>query len=294
MRRHAKKTLPAHWRALPAGLVMTVLDEILTHKRREVRTRRRERDLNLAWRRLGAPTPRGFMQALRHRQAAGSPAVIAELKKASPSKGVIRADYRPQAIAKSYEQAGAACLSVLTDELYFQGADEHLQQARQAVSIPVLRKEFIVDSYQVLESVVLGADCILLIVSALTDAELHRLHREAGCYGLDVLVEVHDAADLERALAFRPRMVGINNRNLKTFETNVETTLGLLEQVPQDVLVVTESGFHEPRQVQAMLDRGVPAFLVGEAFMRAQDPGAALGELFGAALGAGTQDAMNS
>lgn len=259
---------------------MTVLDDILAHKRREVRVRRQARgDLASALQRLGAPTPRGFAQALRRRQAAGAPAIIAELKKASPSLGVIRADYQPQAIAKGYERAGAACLSVLTDERYFQGSDAHLQEARAAVSIPVLRKEFIVDPYQLPESVLLGADCILLIVSALSDAELHRLHQEAQHHGLDVLVEVHDDAELARALALQPSMVGINNRNLKTFETNVETTLTLLDLVPDDVLVVSESGLGDPSQVQALLRRGVPAFLIGETFMRAEEPGQALGRM---------------
>ena len=259
---------------------MTVLDDILAHKRREVRARRRAHgDLDAALQRLGAPAPRGFAQALRRRQAASAPAIIAELKKASPSLGVIRADYQPQAIAKGYELAGAACLSVLTDERYFQGSDADLQQVRAAVSIPVLRKEFIVDPYQVLESVALGADCILLIVSALTDGELHRLHREAQHQGLDVLVEVHDAAELARALALQPKMVGINNRNLKTFETNVETTLTLLDLIPQDMMVVTESGLRDPSQVQALLRRGVPAFLIGETFMRAEDPGQALARM---------------
>ena len=227
------------------------------------------------------PPPRGFAAALRRKIATGKPAVIAELKKASPSKGLIRADFDPPTLARSYQDAGAACLSVLTDEKHFQGADEHLRQARAAVALPVLRKEFIIDAYQVTESRALGADCILLIVSALAADELKSLHRQATDLGLDVLVEVHDANELQTALPLNPELIGINNRNLKTFETRIKTTLDLLDQIPKKALVVTESGFHHRHQVQRMRTQGVNAFLVGEAFMRAANPGTALTELFG-------------
>ena len=261
---------------------MSQLEAILEHKRREVAQRKARCSLSdLEAEAARQAPPRGFVAALHGRIAAGLPAVIAELKKASPSKGLIRADFEPQAIARSYQGAGAACLSVLTDEKHFQGADEHLRQARAAVSLPVLRKEFIVDAYQLTESRALGADCILLIASALAAAELASLHRQAVDLGLDVLIEVHDATELRTALALAPELIGINNRNLKTFATHIETTLDLLDQIPNEVLVVTESGFHHRQQVQRMRTQGVHAFLVGEAFMRADDPGAALTELFG-------------
>ncbi len=259
----------------------TVLDEILAHKRKEVEARKGA--LPLAALRESAeqlPPPRGFRDALLRKTAAGEAAVIAEIKKASPSKGVIRAEFDPPAIAQGYEAAGAACLSVLTDTKYFQGADAHLQAARSAVSLPVLRKEFILDPYQVYEARSLGADCVLLIVSALEFEELKSLAELAESLGLDVLIEVHDREELEAALSLQPGLVGINNRNLKTFETSLATTFELLDAVPEGVTVVTESGIHRKRDVRAMLDRGVYAFLVGEAFMRAPDPGAALRELF--------------
>ena len=267
---------------------MSILDRIIAHKRDEVAERRRRRgSAELRAEILKAETeaqfPRGFAEALDRKIAAGQPAVIAELKKASPSKGLIRAGYDPAAIAPQYEAAGAACLSVLTDEAFFQGADQHLQAARQATALPVLRKDFMIDDYQILESRALGADCVLLIVSALDAAQLKKLYQLALDIRLDVLIEVHDAAELETALKLNPlpRLVGINNRNLKNFETRLETTLDLLGQIPDGVRVVTESGFHEPGQVRMMRERGVGAFLVGEAFMRADDPGAALGVLFG-------------
>ena len=260
---------------------MTVLDRIIAHKRDEVAERRRRRGVAELEAATEAQIPvRGFAEALDRKVAAGNPAVIAELKKASPSKGLIRANYDPAAIAPQYEAAGAACLSVLTDEAFFQGADQHLQDARQATALPVLRKDFMVDGYQILESRALGADCVLLIVAALDAAQLAALYQQAQALGLDALVEVHDAAELETALNLNPRLVGINNRNLKTFETRLETTLGLLAQIPDGVRVVTESGFHEPGQVRMMRERRVDAFLVGEAFMRADDPGAELKELF--------------
>ena len=261
---------------------MSQLAAILEHKRTEVAQRKAQRPLaDIEAEAAEQPPPRGFVAALRRTVAAGKPAVIAELKKASPSKGLIRADFDPPALARSYQAAGAACLSVLTDEKHFQGADEHLRQARAAVSLPVLRKEFIIDAYQVAESRALGADCILLIVSALAADDLESLHQQARALGLEVLVEVHDANELQTALSLNPELIGINNRNLKTFETRIETTLDLLDQIPKDVLVVTESGFHHRHQVQRMRTQGVNAFLVGEAFMRAADPGAALTDLFG-------------
>ena len=260
---------------------MTILDRIIAHKRDEVAERRRRRGVAELQARIERQSaPRGFARALVRKIAAGQPAVIAELKRASPSKGVIRERYEPSVIAPQYEAAGAACLSVLTDEAFFRGADHHLQAARQAVSIPVLRKDFMVDAYQILESRALGADCVLLIVGALDAAQLGALHQQALTLGLDALVEVHDAGELETALRLNPQLVGINNRNLKTFETRLETTWDLLAQIPDGVTVVTESGFREPRQVRMMRQRGVGAFLVGEAFMRADDPGAALRALF--------------
>lgn len=261
---------------------MSQLAAILDHKRTEVAQRKAQRPLaDIEAEAAEQPPPRGFVAALRRTVAAGKPGVIAELKKASPSKGLIRTDFDPPALARSYQAAGAACLSVLTDEKHFRGADEHLRQARAAVALPVLRKEFIIDAYQVRESRALGADCILLIVSALGADDLESLHRQAADLDLDVLVEVHDANELQTALSLNPELIGINNRNLKTFETRIETTLDLLNQVPNEVLVVTESGFHHRYQVQRMRAQGVNAFLVGEALMRAADPGAALTDLFG-------------
>jgi indole-3-glycerol phosphate synthase len=226
---------------------------------------------------------RGFAAALQRRVAAGGAAVIAEVKKASPSKGVLRADFRPAEIAASYARHGATCLSVLTDRDYFQGATDYLVQARAACALPVLRKDFLIDTYQVAEAAAMGADCVLLIVSALSDAQLAELEAAAGAYGLDVLVEVHDAAELERALRLRTPLLGINNRSLRSFETRLETTLELLPRIPADRLVVTESGILGAADAQRMRAAGVHAFLVGEAFMRAADPGAALQELFATA-----------
>ena len=261
---------------------MSQLQAILDHKRQEVARRQaRHPSRDVEAKAAKQPPPRGFVAALQDKIAAGGPAVIAELKRASPSKGLIRADYDPQAIARSYQAAGAAGLSVLTDAKHFQGTDEHLRQARAAVSLPVLRKEFIVDAYQLPESRALGADCILLIASALNPDELAAFHQQAQALGLDVLIEVHDADELQTALTLNPQLIGINNRNLRTFETRIDTTLDLLEQIPKEVLVVTESGFHHHDQVRRMRSQGVNAFLVGEAFMRADDPGAALTALFG-------------
>lgn len=259
----------------------TILDTIIARKQAEIVERRlRETFGELERRAAGADPTRGFVDALLQRVDAGSSAVIAEIKKASPSKGVIRADFDPVAIARGYEAAGAACLSVLTDEDFFQGHDHYLQAARAAVSLPVLRKDFVVDAYQVAESRALGADCLLLIVAALDPVRLGELHAQAQSLGLDVLIEVHDAAELAIALALEPRLVGINNRDLKSFATRLDTTYGLLAAVPDGVLVVTESGIHSRADVAAMRRAGVHAFLVGEAFMRADDPGAALRALF--------------
>jgi indole-3-glycerol phosphate synthase len=227
------------------------------------------------------PPARGFAAALRAKIANGKPAVIAELKRASPSKGILRESFDPAAIAASYERAGAACLSVLTDRKFFHGAPEYLVEARVACVLPALRKEFIVDEYQVAESRALGADAILLIVAALDDARLAALEACAIDYGMDVLVEIHDRAELERALRLKTPLLGINNRNLRTFDVSLMTTISLLPDVPPDRLVVTESGIVAQRDVAQMRRHGVNAFLVGEAFMRAPDPGAALTALFG-------------
>jgi indole-3-glycerol phosphate synthase len=224
--------------------------------------------------------PRGFVEAMQAKIDAGGSAVIAEIKKASPSKGVLREDFRPAEIARSYAQGGAACLSVLTDIDFFQGADAYLQQARAACELPVIRKDFIVDPYQVVEARAIGADCILLIAACLDDARLTGLNDLAHELGMDVLIEVHDGEELERALNTDNRLIGINNRNLRTFEVSLGTTLDLLQRVPQGRLVVTESGILAPDNVKRMRSHGVHAFLVGEAFMRADDPGARLAELF--------------
>ena len=227
-----------------------------------------------------ASEPRDFEAALRTKIRAGEPAVIAEVKKASPSKGVLRADFDPAAIARSYAAAGAACLSVLTDREYFQGAPEYLQAARGACALPALRKDFMVDPYQVYEARALGADCILLIVAALEPGVMRELEAHALGLGMAVLVEIHNAAELDAALTLKTPLLGINNRNLRTFETRLESTLDLLGSIPADKLVVTESGILSSADVRLMRSRGVEAFLVGEAFMRAKDPGAALAELF--------------
>ncbi len=224
---------------------------------------------------------RDFAGALRARIAAGKPAVIAEIKKASPSKGVLRADFIPADIAQSYAEYGAACLSVLTDKQFFSGEIDYLKQARASCSLPVLRKDFMVDPYQVYEARVMGADCILLIAACLDDKQMKDMEALAMSLDMAVLVEVHDAAELERGLKLKTPLIGINNRNLKTFEVSLDTTIGLAGRVPADRIVVTESGISSQADVRRMRDAKINAFLVGEAFMRAEDPGVALAELFG-------------
>jgi len=258
-----------------------VLQKILQRKAEEIAERADRVPLRELSARLADASPvRGFAAAIEARIATGDAAVIAEVKKASPSKGVIRADFDPAAIARSYEAGGAACLSVLTDVDFFQGADAYLQQARAACALPVLRKDFTIDPYQVVEARVLGADCILLIVAALDDDRLAELSGQALDLGMDVLVEVHDLGELERALQVPVPLLGINNRNLRTFEVSLDTTLSLQDAVPRDRRLVTESGILVHDDVRRMRDAGVDAFLVGEAFMRDPQPGAALQRLF--------------
>lgn len=258
-----------------------ILERILAVKRVEVDAARRARPLaavRAAAR--SAPPPRDFLGALRAKIAAGRPAVIAEIKQASPSRGVLRADFDPAAIAWSYAAHGAACLSVLTDAQFFRGAPEHLVAAREASGLPVLRKDFVIDEYQVHEARAMGADGILLIVAVLDLPRMHALEDVATALGMAVLVEIHDAAELQSALRLRTPLIGINNRNLRTFETRLETTLDLLPAMPPERLVVTESGILGPQEVTRTRAAGVQAFLVGEAFMRAADPGEALELLF--------------
>lgn len=259
----------------------TVLQKILERKAEEVATRRAQWPLaGLEAAIAGQAPARGFTRQLIERTAKGQAAVIAEVKKASPSKGVIRPDFRPAEIAASYAAGGAACLSVLTDIDFFQGADVYLQQARAACDLPVLRKDFTLDPYQVVEARALGADAILLIAAALSDAQMQELSDTAREAGLDVLVEVHNRAELERALALPTPLVGINNRDLRNFETSLQTTLDLLPHIPADRTVITESGIHTTADVMLMRDNAVHGFLVGEAFMRAEEPGERLRALF--------------
>lgn len=256
---------------------MTILDRIVESKRAEVASARKDLpEHRLSELAREAPPARDFAGALRAR----NPAVIAEIKRASPSRGVLRADFDPASIARSYERAGAACLSVLTDREFFQGAPEHLQAARAACALPVLRKDFVIDPYQVLESRAMGADCILLIAACLSAQQMAELESAAHGLGMAVLVEVHDANELDVAARLRTPLIGVNNRNLRTFETRLETTLELLPRVPKERLVVAESGILERTDVSTLQDAGVGAFLVGEAFMRASDPGKALQNLF--------------
>jgi indole-3-glycerol phosphate synthase len=261
-----------------------ILERILAVKAQEIARARSMVPLAALGAQIKAATAvRDFVGALKAKAAAGLPAVVAEIKKASPSKGVLRERFDPAAVARSYERAGAACLSVLTDVQFFQGDVGHLKQARAACALPVLRKDFIIDPYQVHEARALGADCILLIVAALDPTLMQELETTARELGLAVLVEVHDGAELERALALKTPLIGINNRNLRTFETRLETTLDLLARIPAGRTVVTESGILQPQDVQRMRAAGVGAFLVGEAFMRAEDPGSELERLFGRA-----------
>ena len=262
-------------------IMSDILNRIVAVKHEELKLARQAR--SLASQREEAESrldTRGFEAALRAKIAAGQSAVIAEIKKASPSKGVIRADFRPAEIAQSYAAHGAACLSVLTDVQFFQGSQAYLEQARAACALPVLRKDFMVDEYQVFEARAMGADCILLIAACLDDAQMADLEAVAHALKMDVLVEVHDGAELDRALKLKTPLLGINNRNLRTFEVTLDTTLGLLPRVPADRLLVTESGILVRADVQKMRAANVNAFLVGETFMRAPEPGVALAELF--------------
>ena len=259
----------------------TVLNRIIDRKFEEVAERSARRPIaQLQAEIASASQPRGFVAAMEAKLAAGQSAVIAEIKKASPSKGVIREDFHPAEIARSYEQGGAACLSVLTDADFFQGSEAYLQQAREACSLPVIRKDFIVDPYQVYEARAIAADCILLIAAALDDAQLAQLNALAHELGMDVLIEVHNAEELHRILPLGNRLVGINNRNLHNFETSLDNTFSLLAQIDENRIVVTESGIHSADDVAAMRQHNVDAFLVGEAFMRAAEPGEKLAELF--------------
>ena len=259
-----------------------VLQRILAAKREEVAAAQGEIPAREIEARARAAVPaRDFVGAIRAKRAAGRPAVIAEIKRASPSKGLLRENFDPAAIARSYEAGGAACLSVLTDRQFFQGAPEHLIAARAACTLPALRKDFVLGPYQVYEARALGADCILLIAAALAPEAMRALEAIAHELGMAVLVEIHDATELDAALQLRTPLLGINNRNLRTFETRLETTLDLLERVPPERIVVAESGILAPGDANRLWQQGVGAFLVGEAFMRAADPGKALGELFG-------------
>lgn len=259
----------------------TILDRIVDTKRQEIAARKAHTPVEALRERLAdTEPPRGFATRLQQAAAQQQPGVIAEVKKASPSKGVIREYFDPVAIAQSYASHGAACLSVLTDEQYFQGADQYLVDVRNAVDLPVIRKDFMVDEYQITESRALGADCVLLIVSCLNIMRLTVLHAQARGLGMDVLIEVHNKAELEAALSLQPSLIGINNRNLKTFDTSLDTTIDLLPHIPQGITVVTESGIATPADVARMREHNVHCFLVGEAFMRAENPGAELYKLF--------------
>ncbi len=258
-----------------------ILSKIVRHKAQEITQRTHVQPLrDLRARVKDAPHPRSFVNAVATRIKVKQPAIIAEIKKASPSQGVIRENFDPAAIAKSYAEAGATCLSVLTDNKFFHGADEYLCEAKQACALPVLRKDFIIDSYQVWEARVIGADCILLIVAAIGDAQLMELSTLALELGMDVLVEVHDKHELGRALDLRVPLIGINNRDLRTFETRLTTTLDMVPYVPDNRIVITESGIRKPDDVRLMYEHGVYGFLVGETFMRAEEPGTKLAELF--------------
>jgi len=258
-----------------------VLDKIMAHKAEEVAYAKRQFSLADAKAKAGdVGESRGFVNALSSSLSAGRSAVIAEVKKASPSKGIIRPDFHPAKIAESYQKYGASCLSVLTDEEFFKGSADYFAQAREACTLPMLRKDFILDEYQVYESKAMEADCILLIVAALEDGLMQDLSGRAQELGLDVLIEVHDQHELERGLKLGMSMIGINNRNLRDFSTSLNTTIDLLDLMPDGIIVVTESGIHTEDDVGLMREHHVNSFLVGEAFMRAQDPGKRLAELF--------------
>jgi len=258
-----------------------ILDTIIEKKRDEVSNRSETLSIEALERQIEVREPsRGFVDAIASRVTRGKAAVIAEIKKASPSKGIIRANFDPKAIARRYEDAGAACLSVLTDISFFQGADEYLKKARAEVSLPVLRKDFIISPYQIFEARAIGADCILLIASVLCIEDIKSFNQLAMSLGLDVLIEVHDEADLRMALSVSPKLIGINNRDLRTFDVDLETTFNLLASIPDEVIVVTESGIRKSSDVQKMVSRGVYGFLVGEAFMKEPDPGQALELIF--------------
>ena len=258
-----------------------VLDKIMQHKALEVAQAKQQCSQAELEARLSQASPcRGFSAALQASLALGRVAVIAEIKKASPSKGLIRADFDPAKIAANYQQHGASCLSVLTDAEFFQGSNAYFKQARAACNIPMLRKDFMLDEYQIVEARAMGADCILLIAAALPDDLMHQLAEKAQQLGMDVLVEVHDEQELQRGLELNMSMLGINNRNLRTFETSLDTTLDLLSSIPDDIVVVTESGIHSSADVRLMRAHQVNSFLVGEVFMRADDPGQRMAELF--------------
>jgi len=258
-----------------------ILKRILNTKHVEIATRSKQASLqqlkNIA---ENSSSVRPFVSAIKNKIAHNKSAVIAEIKRASPSKGLIRENFNPKEIAASYQKGGASCISVLTDEDYFQGCTAYLCEARAACDLPVIRKDFIIDIYQVYEARAMNADCILLIVSALNDKQMQRLYSLARSLEMDVLIEVHDEIELKRALHLNPALIGINNRNLRTFETSLETTLNLLAQIPEQHIVVTESGIHQREDIQLMRRNQVNAFLVGEAFMRADDPGKELNSLF--------------
>jgi len=259
----------------------TILDTIIATKHEEVAQRKQQLSLAELQRQSEKAKPaRGFCAALQQAAEQKKPGVIAEIKKASPSKGVIREDFDPVAIAESYTKNGATCLSVLTDETYFQGSDQFLQAVRAVTDLPIIRKDFTIDEYQVYEAKALGADCILLIASALNIMQLTVLNQTAKGIGLDVLIEVHNLNELQAALSLQPSLIGINNRNLKTFETSLTNTTDLLPNIPDNITVVTESGIRTRADISLMNDHGVYCFLVGETFMRADDPGQALSELF--------------
>lgn len=263
------------------GKTPDILQKILQRKVEEITEAAAKESLVEVSKRAASALPvRGFIKSIESKIAAGQAAVIAEIKKASPSKGVMRENFKPAEIAQSYEKGGAACLSILTDRDFFQGAPEYLLQAREATNLPVIRKDFIIDPYQVYEARAMNADCILLIVSALGDATLNELLALAHHLQMDVLMEVHDREEMERAIQSGAKLIGVNNRNLRTFDVSLQTTLDMLDMLPDDRILVTESGIHAPEDVKLMRENNVNSFLVGEAFMRADEPGEKLAELF--------------